>query len=533
MRLLLLGFFHLTTVWITGAKKKLHASASSSEGVVLSLHSLPNKFYTGELDKGSNCYHAYIKMTELCAMSSEKERTWLATLLTNCHLEAASRKTIQWHPEHALRDASPQEFSLVSRYIPLISDICDRTGNAHHLAMFQMKVDNDRKLWANIEELEETVMKAAAVNLDSERLLSKFDDYSDSVLTQGKKLQDLTIHFNAASRELNAENKELRIIQNKIQQSMALFNEERNELVAIVLNFAQETSSKIQSAEETMKLRSTYDELLKKHALLQKRFRLSLEAQNKNEASSKSLWARILSFDCSFSLPGGLWFQFFSGLMWKSFLIPFRVTKGLESLRKSGMLSGQGENFVSTIEVLIKFVGLFVCYRLVKTLKRLVANASLLGDVLDGFLQFMKAVSSQLASLWNMGCPDHQTRRRVTSICEEDKRAQTRELIRVADTILTKRIQDLTSQCKEATRVYAARLDKAIQLGRIQTGEIVEKTHRIEKRQIIIFRKLEKAQEAKQDAVLRKTGTNVKRSQKALKTGRAVRSSQRSGAGET
>lgn len=500
--------------WIARRENQNQGTEPTREGVVLSSHSLPKKFYTGQLQEESNCYIAYVKLAELCGMASEKQRTWLATLLTNCHLEGAGRKTIQWHPEHALRDVSPQEYSLVSRYIPLISDICDRTGNAHHLAMFQMRVDHDKKLWANIAELEEAVTKATEVNHDSERLFSRFDEVAEDALTRTKHLEDLTTHLGAATKELNQEHKELRMIQNDIQDSMTALSEEKRALAASALNFAQVASEKILSVEESIELRNSYNELLTKYATLKENIHRETHKESMSELESRDhLWQRIFPFRQSSGLVAGVWFEIIPRLLWTSLMAPFRMTRILESLRMSGMLSGQGESIIVAMQIIFSSIGVILCYRVIVTLKTLAANGSSLRDFLDGSLQTLKALTSHLRSVYDRRSGEHSMRRKqAIVVSEEDKKVLLLELMKIADTLLDERLQTYLAQCIQSVPIDAALTDKLKEFLQAYDKEISKKICRIEKRQIIIFQKLREAQETTSLAYLKDTGQSMRRS---------------------
>lgn len=499
---------HMTKGWILGETNSAQNVRSHSDGVVLSAHSLPTSFYSGELQKGSNCYLAYTKMGELCGMASERHRSWLATLLTNCHLEGSGRKTILWHPEFALRDASPQEYSLVNRYIPLISDICDRTGNGHHLALFRIQVDNDKRLWTNIEELEEMVRKANEVNLESERLQEMFEKHADDTLSRSKEILSLTNELQEETKSLDLKNRQLRDIHDKIQTTVNVLAEEKHELTSTILSFAQEASQKMQSIGERIQLKQDYDDLFANYTTLENDLqRISMEACG---SSASGLVNRFKPVRFAFNIFQNVWLRILQNLLWTSLTAPFRLTRLLNILKRSEVLSGQAQMIIACLQAAISFVTAVVCYRAILTMKSLLENGSYLGDFLESCFELLKVVSSSLKSIFHNRTGGQRTAlQKGIMISEQAREVQLRELMKIVNILLDEKIKSLIVRSVQDMQIDAVLAAKFKEFGETYETHMSSKIMRMERRQIHIYRQLQNSQVAVADKNL-----TVKRSGK-------------------
>lgn len=503
---------HIADASISRKANLDHNAGSQFERAVSSAHSLPKNFYSGELEKGSNCYLAYTKMAQLCGMASERERSWLATLLTNCHLEGSGRETILWHPEYALRDASPHEYSLVNRYIPLISDICDRTRNGHQLALFRIQVNHDRKLWDNIEELEETVRKANKVNLDSERLQEKFEMYAEDALSRSKEVHTLTGRLNDATTELELKHQELRGIHDKIQDSVNAFAEEKHELTSTMLSFAQEASEKMFSLGEQIQLKNSYNELLVNYTILKDNLRRRSESGSEPRFNAVR---RVMLFPLESKLFQGLWLRVLRDMLWASLVAPFRLTKVLEILRRSEVLSGQAQNIIASLQAMISFLGVLVGYRAFLTMKGLIEDGSYLRDFLEGCYQLLMILIYPLKYLFQNRIVDQQIGYpQGLAISEQARDVQLRELMKIVNILLDEKIKSCVLHSVQDMQIDATLADKFKEFGETYENQISSKITRIERRQILIFRQLKEAQESISSAAVKDTGVVVRRSKR-------------------
>lgn len=501
-------FSHVTKGWLSRETNSGQNVRSHPEGVVLSAHSLPTNFYTGELQKGSNCYLAYTKMAELCGMTSERDRSWLATLLTNCHLEGSGRKTILWHPEFALRDASPHEYSLVNRYIPLISDICDRTGNGHHLALFRFQVHNDKRLWSHIEDLEEMVRKANEVNLESERLQEKFQMHSDDALSRSEEILSLTDQLQEATKSLDSQHRQLGAIHNKIQATVNAFAEEKHELTNTMLSFAQEASQKMQSIGELIQLKKDYEDLFANYTILER----DLQRRSKDTFCSSTSGSvnRFKQFRFGSNIFQNAWFRILENLLWTSLAAPFRMTRLLNILKRSEVLSGQAQMIIACFQATISFFSVMVCYRAILMMKSLFEDGSYLRDFSEGCFGFLIVLSSSFKSFFHtriVGQPEgHEQRLRIS---EQAREVQLRELMKIVNILLDEKIKSCIVHSVQDMQIDAVLAAKFKVFGETYESHMSSKIMRIERRQIHIFKQLQNAQELISSVVVRDKNSTV------------------------
>lgn len=350
-----------------------------SNEIRASSHSLPEKFYAGQLQKGSNCYQAYSKMTEFCAMASERDRSWLATLLANCHLEAANRKTIQWHPRHALRYASKEEYSLINRYIPLIADICSQTGHAHHLALFRMQFHNDKKLWETIEELEAAVNRAAEVNFESHRLTSMFESATASTLEKSQEVFKLIKDLRGATSSLESKHKELEQLHEMVSSTVQAYTEEKRELLGMLQNHSTQVKQQVEGINVRLRTQMEYNELLTNFTYLQE----DMQRLREQEVARDSRHVReIHSFRAALkgiqisSAWRNLWLSAVRGLAWSTVSAPFRITRLLMILNRSEMLGRKAKLLVIGAQAGISFVSVLAVFKVLIVVKSLIDNWS-------------------------------------------------------------------------------------------------------------------------------------------------------------
>lgn len=80
-------------------------------------------------EEGSNCHLAREAFAELCSLKTSKERTILASLVTNCHLESSGRPVFHWKPKTRLKGASEEYISQVFHFLPMMEGICEKAGH--------------------------------------------------------------------------------------------------------------------------------------------------------------------------------------------------------------------------------------------------------------------------------------------------------------------------------------------------------------------------------------------------------------------
>lgn len=354
-----------------------------SNEVQASSHSLPDQFYTGELQKGSNCYQAYSKMADFCAMASERDRSWLATLLANCHLEAVNRKTIQWHPKHALRYASKEEYSLINRYIPLIADICSQTGHEHHLALFRMQFHNDRKLWDTIEELEAAVSRAAKVNLESHEMTRMFESATSETLEKSHEVFKLIKDLRGATLTLESRHRELEQLHETVTSAVKAYTDEKRDLLGILRNHSTQVNQQVEGINERLRTQMEYNELLANFTYLQEDMQRLRKQLRKQEAVRDSRHVRELYYFGGAikgiqisSVWRSVWLSVIKGIAWSAVSAPFRMTRLLMILSRSEMLCRSAKLIVIGVQAGISVITAWVVLKVLIVIKNLIDNWS-------------------------------------------------------------------------------------------------------------------------------------------------------------
>lgn len=505
---LLLGCFLKTgDAWRIGKlKPKVSPASSPSQSawglIKTGAHSLPEKFYTGQLEESSNCYLAYSKMAYHCSMISERDRSWLAMLLANCHLEAANRKTIKWHPKHALRYASKDEYSLVNRYIPLISDICSKTGNGHHLALFRTQFHSDRKLWDTIQELGDIVKKAEEVNLESQKLTDFFESATTETVQKSKEVFNLIKGVQSATLTLDTKHKELGQLHEEIASTIKAYTDEKLEIQQIFIKFSSQTQQQMEVMYEGLKTRKEYDQLLANYTLLQNKMQglqeQEIACQSRIREQESTCQAhpthkRIFyeAIGKGFQMPPlmkSVWMSTVKGLVWSSASAPFRITRLLMVLYNSEVLSRRTKLIIIGAQAGISFVSVLVVFKVLIVIKSLFDNwgavvrliASFLG--LFGLDLFPRQIEKDTRS---------NRDNRISDTSSTSEREWTEKIVRKVSSRLEKRLGSRVQRALQELDVNALLSTKLDEFSEGYEYRVISRMARVEERQIDILGKLQ------------------------------------------
>lgn len=351
-------------------KLRKHDGISYLKG---SLESLPDGFYRGEIQEQTACMQAYVEMSQHCGAGSESKRMHLATLLTNCHLEAINREMVYWHPQDKLKYADEAEVSLVMQYVPLLGSICEKTGNSYGLALFRMQFETDMKLWANIEELHYTVEEARKVNEETMRLTNKLELLTAQSFTWSNEIRDVSADLKGATDALTTEYLELEEIGEKINASVLALSTENEDFTNTLLRFFNETNEQVELLGDTVKLQKKYEELSESFRTLQEEY---LACTRRADSFQDSF-----IFQVSRQLPR---IEFFASLLktlkttvWvdtalsiastvkKWVLIPIDIVKRLQVLKSSFWVNKQVQVLIDVVQVPLCVLYIICLYRAV------------------------------------------------------------------------------------------------------------------------------------------------------------------------
>lgn len=343
---------------------------------------LPPEFFTGNVKHGSRCYEAYINLEKYCAMNSELDRIYLATLLANCHLEAAKRKAIDWHQNHRLRKITSQEYSLVNRYIPAILNVCSKSGHGHYLSLFRVQFEHEKQLAYLIKNLQRTVLKARYVNVQSSNISKRFAHVQSDFKNKASEFFRLLENMKNVREILDIKQRELVNLLKEIENSIEIYKHEKNELSLSLKTFTKQVSKQNKLLETSWK---------------KQLFRINKHQNCSNTSNSnipKSLTTFLLRyklFNLYAVLPGLQFLRDMCSITIKSI---FTILWVLSYLRESRFLGTWAKSTIMLAQSIISFSFVLLCYQLMRIISYLVMKLKDEGKKLKGAIK-----SSQVACI--------------------------------------------------------------------------------------------------------------------------------------
>lgn len=150
---------------------------------------------------GSNtwCGKAAKAAKQDCSLMEETQRMFLATLVTNCHLESTKRDVVQWDPKHALKYAPVDDVYLVVMVSGQLETLCQKFGVTWAHALATEQGERFKDIHAELKRIQEAAKEMTKSGTDTvdavkgvEGMQERLLEVQQSVTEQAKRMESLS-----------------------------------------------------------------------------------------------------------------------------------------------------------------------------------------------------------------------------------------------------------------------------------------------------------------------------------------------------
>jgi hypothetical protein len=277
-----------------------------SVNVVANL-ALPKAFYDGVAKRHTWCGQASAAAKSQCHLFTEQDRTKLAVLVANCHLEAMGRRPIVWEADLRLQNARDDDVTLVMHVVGQLETVCRDSGTAWSYALVSEQAKRFGSVERKLEEIRATAVLLTSANEETLQSARFVSDLGKQVTEMRMRMTDQLQSLTNASTMIASQ---MKALEEAGHRAVAAQLASEAHLRNIVANLTQSLGSVPLVAQELLRSTSGFDAIMQ-------RYQLRLESRFPNLLTSLAPIFPLLSASAStFNVSSGPVLALVSIMIW-------------------------------------------------------------------------------------------------------------------------------------------------------------------------------------------------------------------------